>query len=52
MPALPVRVAVGGHPAEIVYAGAAPHAVSGLLQVNFRVPPDAPAGDAVIIIVR
>lgn len=46
-PRLPVRVTVGGQPAEIVYAAEAPHAVTGLLQVNFRVPPNAPIGDAV-----
>jgi uncharacterized protein (TIGR03437 family) len=42
-----VRVLLGGVSAEILYAGAAPHAVSGLLQVNFRVPAKAPLGDAV-----
>ncbi len=47
VPRLPVRVTVGGQPADIVYAGEAPHAVTGLLQVNFRVPANAPLGDAV-----
>lgn len=47
VPQLPVRVTVGGHPAEIVYAGDAPNAVAGLFQINFRVPADAPIGDAV-----
>src|ERR1017187_7490641 len=50
VPALPVRVMVGGRPAEIQYAGAAPHAVAGLLQVNFRVPADAPTSDAVPLV--
>ena len=50
VPALPVRVTVGGRPAEIQYAGAAPHAVAGLLQVNFRVPGDAPTSDAVPLV--
>ena len=50
VPVLPVRVTVGGRPAEIQYAGAAPHAVAGLLQVNFRVPADAPTGDAVPLV--
>jgi CheY-like chemotaxis protein len=49
---LPVQVTVGGEPAEIAYAGAAPHAVAGLLQVNFRVPPRAPLGDAVPIVLK
>ena len=50
VPALPVRVTVGGRPAEILYAGAAPHAVAGLLQVNFRVPADAPTGGAIPLV--
>jgi CheY-like chemotaxis protein len=49
-PALPVRVTVGGRPAEIQYVGAAPHSVAGLLQVNFRIPADAPIGDAVPLV--
>jgi uncharacterized protein (TIGR03437 family) len=52
VPALPVRVTVGGRPAGIVYAGAAPHAVAGLLQVNFRVPLDAPTGDAIPLVLK
>ncbi len=47
VPRQSVRVTVGGEPAEIIYAGAAPHAVAGLLQVNFRVPATAPIGDAI-----
>jgi uncharacterized protein (TIGR03437 family) len=50
VPALPVQVMVGGQQAEIIYAGAAPHAVAGLLQVNFRVPSNAPTGDAVPLV--
>ena len=45
-----VRVTVGGEPAEIGYAAEAPHTVAGLLQVNFRVPQNAPIGDAVPIV--
>jgi len=37
-PVLPVTVQVGGQQAEILYAGAAPGFVSGVLQVNFRLP--------------
>lgn len=50
VPELPVQVTVGGEPAEIEYAGEAPHAVAGLLQVNFRVPEHAPVGGAVPIV--
>jgi uncharacterized protein (TIGR03437 family) len=52
VPRLPIRVTVGGKPAEIIYAAAAPHAVAGLLQVNFRVPANAPIGDAVPLVLR
>jgi uncharacterized protein (TIGR03437 family) len=37
-PAAPVSVKIGGVAAEMVYAGAAPQAVAGLMQVNVRVP--------------
>jgi|HubBroStandDraft_6_1064221.scaffolds.fasta_scaffold192749_2 uncharacterized protein (TIGR03437 family) len=50
VPQLPVHVTVGGEPAEIVYAGEAPHAVAGMLQVNFRVPERAPLGEAVPLV--
>jgi CheY-like chemotaxis protein len=46
-PRLPVKVTVGGVPAQIIFAAEAPHAVAGFLQVNFRVPRAAPVGDAV-----
>jgi uncharacterized protein (TIGR03437 family) len=46
-PLLPVRVRVGGVevPAtDISYAGSAPTLVSGLMQVNFKIPLTAPTG--------
>ncbi|HLK62479.1 MAG TPA: hypothetical protein VKU19_03510 [Bryobacteraceae bacterium] len=43
-PAAPVSVTIGGIPATIVYAGGAPQAVSGLLQLNVRVPAALPSG--------
>ena len=42
----PVSVSVGGIDAEVYYAGLAPGYV-GLYQINFRVPPTAPAGAAI-----
>jgi uncharacterized protein (TIGR03437 family) len=51
-PVLPVRVFVGGVEAEVVYAGAAPGLVAGLLQVNVRLPENTPAGDAVPIVLQ
>jgi uncharacterized protein (TIGR03437 family) len=50
-PVLPVSITVGGVPvpaADIFYAGSAPTFVSGLMQVNFRVPASAPAGNAAV----
>ncbi len=40
-PTLPVAVTIGGQPADVVYAGGAPGLVSGVFQVNVRVPEDA-----------
>jgi uncharacterized protein (TIGR03437 family) len=37
-PLLPVSVQLGGVPAEVLYAGAAPGLVAGVLQINVRVP--------------
>jgi uncharacterized protein (TIGR03437 family) len=41
---LPVAVLVDGQNPEITYAGAAPGLVSGVLQVNFRLPSQAMTG--------
>jgi len=38
MPAATVLVYAGGKPAKVVYAGAAPDLVAGVMQVNFIVP--------------
>jgi uncharacterized protein (TIGR03437 family) len=47
-PLLPVSVTIGGVDApEILYAGAAPGLVAGAMQINVRVPANAPVGDAV-----
>jgi len=37
-PNLPVTVTIGGRPAEVLYAGAAPGFVSGVLQLNVTIP--------------
>jgi uncharacterized protein (TIGR03437 family) len=39
-PLLAVRVSLSGLPADVLYAGAAPGLVSGVLQVNALVPED------------
>ncbi|MBI3666576.1 MAG: SBBP repeat-containing protein [Acidobacteria bacterium] len=46
-PLLPVSVKIGGIPAEVQYAGAAPGLVAGVLQVNAKVPPGVTPGSAV-----
>jgi uncharacterized protein (TIGR03437 family) len=49
-PTRQVQAWVDGKPAEVQYAGAAPGAVAGLLQVNVRIPADASSGDVPIVI--
>jgi uncharacterized protein (TIGR03437 family) len=48
-PLLPVTVQIGGLDAKVLYAGAAPGLVAGVLQVNCIVPSDSPSGYAVPI---
>ena len=50
-PALPVSVTIGGQPAEVLYAGSAPGLVSGVLQVNARIPAGVTTGPAIPVVV-
>ncbi len=50
-PVNPVAVTIGGRPAELLYAGAAPF-MAALFQVNARVPPDVEPGAAVQVFVK
>jgi uncharacterized protein (TIGR03437 family) len=50
-PVLPITVTVGGKPAEVLYAGGAPGLVAGVIQINIRIPADAPTGDGVMVVV-
>jgi uncharacterized protein (TIGR03437 family) len=50
IPAAAVKVLVNGENAELLYAGAAPGAVAGLLQVNVRIPADTPSGDIAVVV--
>jgi uncharacterized protein (TIGR03437 family) len=43
-----VQVTIGGKPAEVLYAGAAPTTPAGLMQINARIPADTPSGDAAV----
>jgi len=49
-PVLPVKLLIGGIDAALPYAGSAPDAVAGLLQVNAVVPPNVMPGPAVPIV--
>lgn len=44
---LPVTATVGGLAAPVLYSGAAPALVTGVLQVNLEIPAEAPLADAV-----
>ena len=46
-PLLAVTVRIGGIHAEVLYAGAAPGMIAGVMQVNARVPASLAASDAV-----
>ncbi len=45
------EVTVGGRPAEVLYADAAPGTM-GVMQLNVRIPAETAAGEAVLVVVR
>ncbi len=47
-----VEVKIGGVPATVLYAGAAPGTVLGVVQVNVLLPSNTPAGDKVSVEVK
>ena len=47
-PILPVKAQVAGQTARVLYAGAAPGLVAGVMQLNIEVPPDTPSGPALV----
>jgi uncharacterized protein (TIGR03437 family) len=49
-PVLPVSVTIGGVAAEVLYAGAAPSLVAGVMQVNARVPAGVASGDQPVVV--
>lgn len=51
-PVLPVTATINGIEATVVYAGSAPTLISGAMQVNIRIPDNAPTGAAVPLVVR
>jgi uncharacterized protein (TIGR03437 family) len=52
IPVLPVSVEIGGIAAKVLYAGAAPGFVEGLLQVNCLVPKQIVSGDSVPVVLK
>jgi len=48
-PELPVRATIGGREAVVEYAGSAPGLVSGVIQLNLRVPADVTPGPSVTL---
>jgi len=49
-PKAEVQVSIGGRDAEVVYAGAAPSQVAGLMQVNVRIPAGTDSGNVPLVI--
>ena len=45
-----MTVTIGGKSAEVLYAGAAPYMVAGVIQINARVPTDIAAGAVDVVI--
>jgi uncharacterized protein (TIGR03437 family) len=43
-PVLAVKVLIGGHEGIVSYAGGAPGLTAGVMQINVRIPDDAPVG--------
>ncbi len=48
----PLSVTIGGLEAETLYAGPAPGLVSGVVQINARIPAGVAPGDRVAVVVR
>jgi uncharacterized protein (TIGR03437 family) len=51
-PLLPVTVFIDNQPAEVIYAGAAPGMVAGVVQINVRVPSTASSGSEVPVVFK
>ena len=49
-PVLPVKVFIDNQTAEVLYAGAAPGFVQGLIQINVRVPAAASSGQVQVVL--
>ncbi len=49
---LPVSVWIDNKSAKVIYAGAAPGLISGMLQINVEVPASARSGDAIPVYIK
>jgi len=47
---LPLSVTIDGKPSQVLYAGAAPGLVAGVVQVNVRVPQDTRSGTVPVVL--
>ncbi len=50
MPQLPVKLFIDGQSADVLYAGAAPGQVQGVIQINARVPASASTGQVQLVL--
>jgi uncharacterized protein (TIGR03437 family) len=50
VPVLPVKVLIDNLPADVLYAGAAPGLVQGMIQINVRVPAGAASGQDQVVL--
>ena len=50
--ALPVVVGIANRGVEVLYAGDAPGLIEGIIQINARIPDDAPIGPAVPLVIK
>ena len=48
-PTAKVTATIGGFPATVFYAGAAPGLVAGVLQMNLQIPNNVTSGPAVLV---
>jgi len=51
VPRQPVTLTIGGQPAVVQYAGAAPGEVAGMMQINATVPSNIAAGSTSLVVV-